>query len=171
MVSGPISFCRGPKRPPRNRFIKSVPCKCDMQIFTVFRECVYMYSGYICMYNSHKSITMRFYNTSKELKAYAVSGTQTVLLAMDIPQSKVKGGSFHGFKISRKEGNKKPILLNGSKRFASDNPDNPVQSSAPCNHIYGKTIPLTRVNRIPIPLRRCLAPGMICSQNIVPHSK
>ncbi len=102
-----------------------------MQIFTVFRECVYMYSGYICMYNSHKSITMRFYNTSKELKAYAVSGTQTVLLAMDIPQSKVKGGSFHGFKISRKEGNKKPILLNGSKRFASDNPDNPVQKLSP----------------------------------------
>ncbi len=74
---------------------------------------------------------MRYFNTDNELKAYAVAGTQTVLLALEISKTKVIGKGFMGFKISRKEGNAQPVLLNGSKRFASDNPDNPVQKLSP----------------------------------------
>lgn len=74
---------------------------------------------------------MRYYNTDNELKAYAVAGTQTVLLALEINKTKVTGQGFMGFKISRKEGNAQPVLLNGSKRFASDDPANPVQKLSP----------------------------------------
>lgn len=74
---------------------------------------------------------MRYFNTDNELKAYAVAGTQTVLLALEINKTKVIGKGFMGFRISRKEGKAKPILLNGSKRFASDNPTNPIQKLSP----------------------------------------
>ena len=74
---------------------------------------------------------MRFNNKDNDLKVFAVSGTQTVLLAMEIAKTKVSGKGFMGFQISRKEGNNKPILLNGTKRFASDNPTNPKQKLSP----------------------------------------
>lgn len=34
---------------------------------------------------------MRYFNTDNELKAYAVAGTQTVLLALEINKTKVIG--------------------------------------------------------------------------------
>lgn len=74
---------------------------------------------------------MRFFNTDNDLKAYAVSGTQTVLLAMEIHKSKVIGKKFLGFRISRKEGSKPAELINGSKRFLSDDPKNPKQKLSP----------------------------------------
>jgi phosphatidylserine/phosphatidylglycerophosphate/cardiolipin synthase-like enzyme len=74
---------------------------------------------------------MRYYNTDNELKAYAVAGTQTVMLALEINKAKVIAKGFMGFKITRHEGNGKPILLNGSKLFASDNQANPSQKLSP----------------------------------------
>jgi|GEM_PF-114643 len=73
---------------------------------------------------------MRFFNKDNELKVYAVSGTQTVLLAMDLPKTKSVGKKFMGFKISRQIGNYKTVL-NGTKRFASDDPDHPIQPLSP----------------------------------------
>jgi len=74
---------------------------------------------------------MRYFNTDNELKAYAVAGTHTILLALEINKTKVIGKGFMGFRISRKGGNAKPVLLNGSKSFASDNPANPIQKLSP----------------------------------------
>jgi phosphatidylserine/phosphatidylglycerophosphate/cardiolipin synthase-like enzyme len=77
---------------------------------------------------------MRYYNLDNELKAYSVTGTQTVLITLDINKTKVidnDKGFFMGFKINRKEGNTQPILFNGTKRFASDKPDKPKQKLSP----------------------------------------
>lgn len=74
---------------------------------------------------------MRYFNIDNELKAYAVAGTQTVLLSLEINKNLVAGKGFMGFKIGRKEGNGKPVLLNGTKRFASDDPVNPEQKLSP----------------------------------------
>lgn len=74
---------------------------------------------------------MRFFNKDNDLKVYAVSGTQTVLLAMEINKAKVISKHFMGFKISRKEGSKAPVILNGSKRFPSDDPLHPQQKVSP----------------------------------------
>ena len=74
---------------------------------------------------------MRFFNKDTDLKAFAVSGANTVLMALEINKSKVLGKGFMGFKISRQEGNGQPKLLNGSKRFASDNQANPAQKLSP----------------------------------------
>lgn len=73
---------------------------------------------------------MRFFNKDNELKVYAVTGTQTVLLAMDLPKTKSVGKKFMGFKISRQIGNYTTVL-NGTKRFASDDPNHPIQPLSP----------------------------------------
>jgi PLD-like domain len=63
---------------------------------------------------------MRYYNKKKELKLFALTGTQTVLLSIDIAQSKVEGKDFLGFDIMRADKNgKNPLSLNGSKHFQS----------------------------------------------------
>mgnify|MGYP001163394810 CR=1 FL=1 len=73
---------------------------------------------------------MRFFNKDNELKVYALTGTQTVLLAMDLPKTKSVGKKFMGFKISRQIGNYTTVL-NGTKRFASDDPNHPIQPLSP----------------------------------------
>ena len=62
---------------------------------------------------------MRYKNEKKDLKLYAVAGTQTVLLTFEIAKSKINKKKFLGFDISRKDKNGKIISLNGSKHFAS----------------------------------------------------
>ncbi len=62
---------------------------------------------------------MRYNNTSSSLKLYAVTGTQTVLLSFDIAQSKLDNKQFLGFYVERKQGNEKPVPLNGLKHFDS----------------------------------------------------
>jgi phosphatidylserine/phosphatidylglycerophosphate/cardiolipin synthase-like enzyme len=74
---------------------------------------------------------VRFKNENNTLKAYAVAGTQTVLLALDIDQSKVLNEEFMGFKITRRQAGKAPILLNGSKRFPKDDAQHPQQPLSP----------------------------------------
>lgn len=62
---------------------------------------------------------MRYRKTNNDLKIYAMAGTQTVLLSLDLPKSKVKDKEFLGFDIRREDKNGKIILLNGSKTFKS----------------------------------------------------
>ena len=62
---------------------------------------------------------MRFKNEDGDLKLYAVAGTQTVLLAFDLSEAKVKGKEFLGFDVSRVDSNNVTSSLNGSKHFDS----------------------------------------------------
>src|SRR5260221_6255702 len=62
---------------------------------------------------------MRFFNKDKDLKLYAVTGTQTVLLSFDIARGKLDGKQFLGFDIERKDSKGKIKQINGSKHFAS----------------------------------------------------
>lgn len=62
---------------------------------------------------------MRFKNDTGSLKLYFVAGTQTVLMAFDLPEAKVKGSDFMGFSIERTDAEGKKQLLNGSKHFDS----------------------------------------------------
>lgn len=62
---------------------------------------------------------MRFKNEKKDLKIYAVAGTQTVLLTFEIAKSKINNKKFLGFDISRKDNKGNVISLNGSKHFVS----------------------------------------------------
>lgn len=61
---------------------------------------------------------MRYYNEDKDLKLYAVAGTQTVLLSFDIDKSKL-GNDFLGFSVEKKDENSKTTFLNGTKHFLS----------------------------------------------------
>lgn len=61
---------------------------------------------------------MRYYNDQKDLKLYAVAGTQTVLLSFDIAREKL-GNNFLGFSVERKDQNNVVHFLNGTKHFAS----------------------------------------------------
>lgn len=61
---------------------------------------------------------MRFHNTSSPLKLYAVAGTQTVLLAFDLPKP-AKNDEFIGFDVERKDAQGNIRKLNGSKHFDS----------------------------------------------------
>ncbi|TDW51670.1 phosphatidylserine/phosphatidylglycerophosphate/cardiolipin synthase-like enzyme [Flavobacterium sp. 270] len=72
---------------------------------------------------------MRYYNEDKDLKLYAVAGTQTVLLSFDIDKTKL-GNQFLGFSVERIDNKKTGIsvqvtYLNGTKYFESleNNPD------------------------------------------------
>jgi hypothetical protein len=60
---------------------------------------------------------MRYKNESKDLKLYAVAGTQTVLLSFDIARNKLDGKQFIGFSVERKDKQGNVKLLNGSKAF------------------------------------------------------
>lgn len=74
---------------------------------------------------------MRFYNDKNTIKVYAVTGTQTVLLTMDIPLLKVRQKGFMGFCISRRKGKGKVEMLNGSKLFPLDDVKNRIQKISP----------------------------------------
>ncbi len=69
---------------------------------------------------------MRYKNLTGEIKLYAVAGTQTVLLAFDIAEAKVKGTDFLGFSVERVDKNGNKIYLNGSKHFDSLMKDNTI---------------------------------------------
>lgn len=69
---------------------------------------------------------MRYYNKKKSLKIYAVAGTQTVLLSLDIDKSKIENKQFLGFSIERKDKNGNIKFLNGSKHFDSLINDNTI---------------------------------------------
>ena len=62
---------------------------------------------------------MRYKNETGDLKLYAVAGTQTVLLSMDIAKSKIGNKKFLGFDIVRTDKNGKQLRINGSKHFSS----------------------------------------------------
>jgi phosphatidylserine/phosphatidylglycerophosphate/cardiolipin synthase-like enzyme len=81
---------------------------------------------------------MRSKNEDNALKAYAVAGTQTVLLAMDIDKKKVAGKSFMGFKITRYEGSRPPVHLNGTKRFRLDTGADRKQKLSPIQSFFWK---------------------------------
>lgn len=81
---------------------------------------------------------MRNRNLKNTLKLYAVAGTQTVLLGFDIPKSNVIGKGFMGFKVERTDSKGKTTLLNGMKRFASDDLKNPKQTLSPIQSYYWK---------------------------------
>ncbi len=81
---------------------------------------------------------MRNKNEDNVLKVYAVAGTQTVLLAMDIDRKKVAGKDFMGFKITRYEGNRPPVHLNGTKRFPKDRDAERRQKLSPIQSFFWK---------------------------------
>jgi len=81
---------------------------------------------------------MRKKNEDNTLKAYAVAGTQTVLLAMDIDKRKLTGKGFMGFKITRYEGSKPPVHLNGTKRFRLDTGAARKQKLSPIQSFFWK---------------------------------
>jgi phosphatidylserine/phosphatidylglycerophosphate/cardiolipin synthase-like enzyme len=62
---------------------------------------------------------MRFKNTSGFLKIFAVAGTQTVLLSLDIAKTRVQGKKLIGFSFERKDKDGQVKKLNGTKRFLS----------------------------------------------------
>lgn len=62
---------------------------------------------------------MRFKNEKKLLKIYAVAGTTTVLLSLDLPIANIKNKQFIGFSIERTDKNGLVTLHNGSKHFDS----------------------------------------------------
>jgi hypothetical protein len=62
---------------------------------------------------------MRYKNEKKDLKLYAVAGTQTVLLSFDIDRKKLDNKSFLGFSVERKDSKGNIIFINGSKHFPS----------------------------------------------------
>jgi len=80
---------------------------------------------------------MRYYNEDKDLKLFAVSGTQTVLLSFDIDISKL-GNDFIGFSVERLDKNNHTSFLNGSKRFASlaENPDSKIKNTSLVQSFY-----------------------------------
>lgn len=81
---------------------------------------------------------MRYKNEKKELKLYAVAGTQTVLLSFDISRTLLDGKGFLGFHVERKDSKGKTVLLNGSKRFESlqTNPDENVRKRSLVQSFY-----------------------------------
>jgi phosphatidylserine/phosphatidylglycerophosphate/cardiolipin synthase-like enzyme len=80
---------------------------------------------------------MRYYNEDKDLKLYAVAGTQTVLLSFDIDKNKLSG-DFIGFSVERIDKNNHTSYLNGSKHFASlaDNPDKKIRNTSLVQSFY-----------------------------------
>jgi phosphatidylserine/phosphatidylglycerophosphate/cardiolipin synthase-like enzyme len=80
---------------------------------------------------------MRYYNDTKDLKLYAVAGTQTVLLSFDIDKSKL-GNDFIGFSVEKKDKNNKTTFLNGSKHFDSlaDNHNPVIQRTSLVQSFY-----------------------------------
>jgi phosphatidylserine/phosphatidylglycerophosphate/cardiolipin synthase-like enzyme len=81
---------------------------------------------------------MRYKNEDKDLKLYAVAGTQTVLLSFDIDKSKLDNKQFLGFSVERKDEKGKVKLLNGSKHFASlaNNADEQVRNRSLVQSFY-----------------------------------
>jgi len=61
---------------------------------------------------------MRYKNEDNDLKLYAVAGTQTVLLAFDLPKP-AKKDEFIGFDVERKDSQGNVRKINGSKHFDS----------------------------------------------------
>lgn len=85
---------------------------------------------------------MRYYNDDKELKLYAVAGTQTVLLSFDIERTKL-GDNFLGFSVeridNRKTGTTVPVTyINGTKHFRSleNNPDPTIKNRSLVQSFY-----------------------------------
>ncbi|HCZ35806.1 MAG TPA: hypothetical protein DHV26_07745 [Cytophagales bacterium] len=62
--------------------------------------------------------SMRFKNSSSPLKVYAVTGTQTVLLAFDLPRP-ANQDQFLGFDLERTDAQGVVRKINGTKRFDS----------------------------------------------------
>ncbi len=62
---------------------------------------------------------MRFKNEKKDLKLYAVAGTQTVLLSFDIDKRKLDNKDFLGFSVERKDKDSNVIFIDGTKHFSS----------------------------------------------------
>lgn len=81
---------------------------------------------------------MHYKNEKKDLKLYAVAGTQTVLLSFDIDKSKLDNKLFLGFSVERKDSNDKITYLNGSKHFASlaNNPDEKIKNRSFVQSFY-----------------------------------
>lgn len=81
---------------------------------------------------------MRYKNESKPLKLYAVAGTQTVLLSIDIAKDKVDNNNFLGFSMERKDKEGKVTFLNGTKHFASlaGNPNPVIKNTSLVQSFY-----------------------------------
>ena len=81
---------------------------------------------------------MRYKNENQTLKLYAVAGTQTVLLSLDIAKSKLDGKNFIGFWIERKDKQGKILYLNGSKHFDSlaTNPKPEIKNTSLVQSFY-----------------------------------
>ncbi len=81
---------------------------------------------------------MRYKNESRDLKLYAVAGTQTVLLSFDIAKNKLDGKDFIGFWVERKDKQGKIVYLNGSKHFASlaTNPKPEIKNTSLVQSFY-----------------------------------
>jgi hypothetical protein len=81
---------------------------------------------------------MRFKNEKSDLKLYAVTGTQTVLLSFDIDKKKLDNKKFIGFSVQRKDKQGRITYHNGTKRFPSlvDNPDKKISSISYVQSFY-----------------------------------
>jgi phosphatidylserine/phosphatidylglycerophosphate/cardiolipin synthase-like enzyme len=81
---------------------------------------------------------MRYKNEKKDLKLYAVAGTQTVLLSFDIDKSKLDNKQFLGFSVERKDKDGNITYHNGSKHFASlaNNPDGKIRTRSLVQSFY-----------------------------------
>lgn len=81
---------------------------------------------------------MHYKNENNDLKLYAVTGTQTVLLSFDIDKSKLDNKLFLGFSVERKDKDGKITYHNGSKHFASlaNNPDEKIRTISPVQSFY-----------------------------------
>jgi phosphatidylserine/phosphatidylglycerophosphate/cardiolipin synthase-like enzyme len=65
---------------------------------------------------------MRFKNEKNPLKLHFITGTQTVLMSFDLDRKLIARENFLGFSIERRDQGKPnmtPVILNGSKHFAS----------------------------------------------------
>lgn len=106
---------------------------------------------------------MRFKKTSGDFSIYAVAGTQTVLLSVDIPKSIIDGFDFLGFSFERIDKNNKKMLLNGTKVFDSLLPPGfteeqlkAARKKSLVQSFFGKIIVLIRARPIPILSAQCL---------------
>jgi len=81
---------------------------------------------------------MHYKNEQNDLKLYAVTGTQTVLLSFDIEKSKLDDKLFLGFFVERKDKNGNITYHNGSKHFASlaNNPDLNIRNKSLVQTFY-----------------------------------